>query len=412
MTKRIKTIESVDSWSWTQILLLVSCGFLVFSPVSSFISQSILGLPLSLPELFFLPYFFYLRKIFDFKINVKILVAGLLIILALIAIAMLVGNFGLFAILSTARSYFYMLLAYAIFKNKKIDTLFHVMHIAVGTVLGWLSISLYNINALMLDVEGGRIIAYGNMLALSLAVSIPIIFDKVKIKYLIFVCGIILSATSGIRRQILVFLVSYLSGVILSMRGSLTKVLKAVGVLVFLSAILIAIYPIFEEKVRDVSPQLHFRVFVASATLMSEGFGATESDQVRSGIITIWVDSLEDSLFPKGFVSRQIGTDRLNIHNKGDVGVGIFKDFPLLELTYTYGIIVVLFFILFFMRCIFFHLRKYYIEGIRESAVCLVSALIICALFMIEGSFLGFVYATPFTGFVFARIFSRRNLVA
>ena len=47
------------------LIYLFMCGFFVFSPLSSFISLTIFKLPLAIPELLFIPFYFRLKKIFD-----------------------------------------------------------------------------------------------------------------------------------------------------------------------------------------------------------------------------------------------------------------------------------------------------------------------------------------------------------
>ena len=57
--------------NFKSILILLLCGFIVFSPISSKISMNILNLPLALPEILFLPFYFYLKKRIDLTINKK-----------------------------------------------------------------------------------------------------------------------------------------------------------------------------------------------------------------------------------------------------------------------------------------------------------------------------------------------------
>ena len=43
-------------------LILLLCCFVVFSPVTSYISQNILHFPITVPELLFIPFYFKIRK--------------------------------------------------------------------------------------------------------------------------------------------------------------------------------------------------------------------------------------------------------------------------------------------------------------------------------------------------------------
>src|SRR5690554_3069317 len=119
------------------IIYLFLCGFIVFSPLSSFLSLTLLKLPIAIPEFFFIPFYFRLRKIFDLSINKKTFAIGVYILLFLFALGLLVGIYPLISLLSTFRGYIYLIIVFSIFKNKYIPDIKYIVYIALGSTVGW-----------------------------------------------------------------------------------------------------------------------------------------------------------------------------------------------------------------------------------------------------------------------------------
>lgn len=381
--------------------ILLLCGFVVFSPISSILTLVLLKLPFALPELLFIPFYFYLRNKINLKVDIKSLLIGLLIIIILLIVSLIVNNFRPTSILSTARGYFYLILSFTIFKNKKIRNFSFIMYLALGSVLAWLFLSITLFTALINKVEVERPIAvYGNMIALCLAISIPILFKNIKYIYITFILAIVLSLTSGVRRQVIIFIVSYVMSLILSIKLSVKSIFRTSALLILSSIFLITIYPFAKNYLYDISPELQQRVFLKSEQLIQGDLSA--SDITRVNYINQFLSSINEYIFPRGFVSKRTIEDK---------GTGIYMDSPFIELFYTFGIFICLYLVFNFIRSILFHANNYYRYKVTESGVCLISAFVIIVLIMVEGSFLNYAYTTPFTGFIIARISSRYNLV-
>jgi hypothetical protein len=363
--------------------------------------MDILGFPLALPELFFIPFYFYFKNKIDLRVNKKVFIIGLSLIIFLIAISFLVDNYRPSSVLSTARGYFHIVLFFSIFINKKIENIRYIMFIAFGSVLGWLFESVTFVNELIRDVMFDKTSAvYGNMIMVSLAMSIPLIFKKTKYVYLALVIGMLLSFSSGIRRLILIFLTSFAFSFFLAIERSFIGISKALIIFMMSFSFIILIFPIAEEAVYNVSPTLFKRVFVKSEQFImgEENYG----DNVRKNSIMEFSNSFEENLLPRGFVTKRTMQDK---------DAGLYMDSPYYEIFYTFGIGGALLFFVLFTRKILFHFKNYFLYNVKESAVCIVSASTIIILIMIEGSFLNFAYVTPCTGFVLARIFSNNNLI-
>jgi len=239
----------------------------------------------------------------------------------------------------------------------------------------------------------------GNMIALGLVISIPIIFRKTKLIFISTTLGIVLSLTSGIRRQVLIFIVSLLLSFLLTIKLSYKNMFKTVILIILSTSFVLIMYPILDNYISGISPAFHYRLFGKSEQLVNGDL--SEGDVLRTKSIDHFYYTFWENTFPRGFVSKR---------TMEDVGTGIYMDSPYIELFYTFGIILCLFFVIYILYSIYFHLKSYYIRGITESGLCLVSIAIILALCFVEGSFLNYAYTTPFTGFVLSRISSRKNL--
>ncbi|WP_158838699.1 hypothetical protein [Polaribacter sp. L3A8] len=337
----------------------------------------------------------------DLKINWNTFIIGGVLILLLIAISFLVGNFGLVSILSTVRGYFYMLVFFSIFKDKKINNFSYILFISLGSVFGWLLDSLLFVNMLANDMAEGKTIAvYGNMITLSLAMSIPFFFKQKKYIVIAFLSGLILSLSTGTRRQIIIFIISFGLSLMLTMKISINGIIKKIITLGVITSFLVILYPLADEYVYNVSPTLHYRIFTKTEQLFTGE--ENDSDDIRTNAISEFVDTYEEYVFPRGFVSKRTMTD---------ADTGKYMDSPYYELFYTFSLAGVLFILLLLVRRFFFHLNNYLFKGGTESGVCMVSIATIFVLIMVEGSFLNWSYTTPCTGFVLARIFSSKNLI-
>ena len=394
-SKKVKT-----NLDFKTIIILLLCGFLVFSPLSSRISQDILQLPLALPELIFVPFYFFLKRDFDITVNKKIFVIGCFLILLLTAISFVVGNFKVYSILSTARGYFYMLLFFSIFKNKKITSIYSILYISLGSVIGWLYFSLSSVTVLINNISDNPSAIYGNMINLSLAMSIPIIFKKRKYIVITFAAGLLLSLSTGTRRQIIIYLMSLVLSYLITVRLTIKSITKVIVSIIAFNYLLIFFLPNANQYVYDISPLLHKRIFVKSEQLIS-GI-ENDSDYIRKSALFEFAESYTEYIIPRGFVSKRTMADK---------GTGKYMDSPYYEIFYTFGLFGGVFIFSLLIRKLFFHLKNYYFKGVTESGVCVVSIIVIFVLIMVEGSFLNWSYITPCTGFILARIFSSKNLI-
>lgn len=383
------------------IAMLFLCGFIVFSPISSNITLDFLNLPLALPELLFLPFYFKISKIFNLKVNSKILVTGSVIIILLIAIAFIFNLFPFSSILSTARGYFYMLLVFSIFKNKPISDINYIFYVAFGSSVAWMILGLYSINQLITNFYSEWFtVIYGNMIALSLMITIAIVYSKRYYIYITYVITLSISLTVGLRRQLLASILAYILSFFSLMQFSSKRIVNLFILISIISISVVFVYPAAQKFIYEASPQLYMRLFLKSENILT---GTTNiSDESRLNSLNGFIENIDNYIIPRGFVSKRTMEDK---------GAGLFMDAPYIELFHTFGIIFLIPILLYFFSSLKFHYRNFYRRGIKESAVCIVMGGVIFSLLLVEGSFLNFVYTTPITGYVLARIFSTKNLI-
>lgn len=384
------------------IIYLFLCGFIVFSPLSSFLSLTLLKLPIAIPEFFFIPFYFRLRKIFDLSINKKTFAIGVYILLFLFALGLLVGIYPLISLLSTFRGYIYLIIVFSIFKNKYIPDIKYIVYIALGSTVGWAVLGIISFDKIaILASSYETIVIYGSMITLSLLISIPIIYNVKTIKYFAFGITLIISFTAGLRRQILIAALAYLLSVFMQFKFSLKRTFTTLVTLLIIISTVVILYPIGDSYLKEISPIQHQRIFGKTEQFISGDLGS--SDQTRIKSIVSLAENIDEYIFPRGLVSKRTSVDE---------NTGIFNDLPMVELLHTLGLFIALYLIFVFLKKTSFHIKNYRKFNNRESAVCIVMSGVITTLMFLEGSFLNYEYITPMTGFILARIMSDENLIA
>lgn len=165
--------------------------------------------PLAFPELFLIPFVIILRKQFNVRtsLGLQSIYIYITFLISLIAIALLWGDFSFHEILGASRAYLYIGLCYMIFRKGNPLSIINVMYISFGSLLGWAATSYLNLQlSIMLTDE--VIVTYGAILAIPLF----IILSLSKKYYILFSIGmgviIFTSFTAGIRRQMLIVVLS------------------------------------------------------------------------------------------------------------------------------------------------------------------------------------------------------------
>lgn len=384
--------KDTERLSASIVCYLVLSGFFVFSPFSSILIMDMLGLPVSLPEILFLPFLFLLKKRYSFSSpGIFRALIFFLIWLSMICISIITGNFSLFTILASSRTYLLIIISFLIFSRENNVSLDDVMYISLGATFGWLVSSIYDISSYLAG-NSDVISRTGNLLAIPLLISISIYRKNYKVLTLAILLCLAVSITAGMRRQIVVFLMSLFLSYLFMSIGSVKRFIKQTLAFIMFVTVFIFFLPQIQNSIKENIPILYYRVFVKTEKLLSGKTGST-GDNIRVNQISNLKTELKDYILPHGFVSRRTEED----------GTGGFIDFPLSELFYTFGVfftILLLIFIIFMTYCSFY----YALQGNKDGIIFVMLSIIMLMLLFLEGTYISSTYVAPYTGYCLGRL--------
>ena len=370
-------------------ILFILMGMFVLSPLCSELTIKYLHLPFAAPELLFIP-FYYLLDFNTLKLNKKVFFGLFILIVLLFIFAVLAGEFSLFAILSNARVWLYLFITLSLYIDNNIDYEY-LMFLSYGSLLGWAIICYLNFGLQGSLAGGDFIVTYGVML--SIPIFIVLVFylnNRFLLVSGIFLISIII-ALAGIRRVMVIVAISLIVYAIIVSSKNKMVFFRFLFFISSSAIIFIIVLPMIENAIKDVSHDLHYRVFTRTQNFITDGF-SSNSDQLRLKNFEDFYNNFWNYTLPNGFIS----------HNTSNDNVGYFNDFPLLQLCWIFGWPLAFFFVLYFA---FIMIKNYYLYNKYKNVkhlVSFISILIILVMLFLEGAFLTFVYATPMTGFTLA----------
>ena len=389
----------------TQNLLFFLLGLIVFSPMSSFILMDILHFPLTLPELLFVPFCFFLKdKIASIKIRVSDIIFAAIIIFILLVFGIAYGSFELYAMLSGSRPWFYLILTTLLFSKTNLINNNDIFYLSLGSIIAWLFISLLNfkkylVGAVFTDEE---LCTFGVMIAVPLFIAYAMSSGK-SLFLLVGMAALLPTCIfSGIRRLMVVVAFALVVSFFLSLKKNVKKFTKYVLLGFLIVIILIPVMPVIKDIVNDVSPTLYYRVFGRTETLLETGESQSAGDELRKKNIIKFFENIEEFTLPRGMVSLHTGTDRF---------AGLFNDFPLVQLSWLFGWPLAFFIVLYFLMILFKNYHKFKILKDDTSFISVVCLLTMFMLLFLEGTFLEYPESTPVTGIALGRAIlnSKRN---
>lgn len=373
---------------------------LSFSTMGSTVAISILHLPLSLPELFFIPIVYLLRhRFFPINWDKKVFVWLVLLQIFLVMLAVLSGTFPLFDVLSSSRGFIYIYMFYSIYKKNNRLASDDMIYICLGSIIGWSLSSMMNLNAIL---YGGKDydVTYGNMLAVALFICYSILNKKWKIFIIGFILLLIINFTAGLRRLTLVIVLTFVLANFVYIIQSHKARLKQFVFLIFILVPLYFVFPYISEKIEETSPVLYIRV-IEKTQRVFEGEAGDSGDELRSSNIQKFSHNLDDFIFPSGMVSFM---SLKKYENLKDGSVGIYMDFPLLALSRIFSFPVFLIIVLVFLNRGFKCLKLYKNYSEPDAGVYMIMYVVMFTLLFLEGTFINYPYATPFTGLCIGRL--------
>lgn len=355
--------------------------------------MELLGFSGSYPEILFLPFLFYYKSKFRFThASSLVWIKYLSIWVLLLLISFIIGRYSTMEILGSSRTYLTLIISFVFFYKWNNLDLDFLMYLALGSIVGWIISSLFYAN-LYLTGQIETISATGNLLAIPILLSISFFKKHFKVFNISIILLILLSLTSGMRRQAIIFVLTILIIFIILFFISNKEFKRLFKTLLIFILFSVITFSWVSNYLQENIPALYFRV-IEKTELFLKGDVESTGDINRIDNIASKLD-LTRYLYPHGFVSRQ---------TKGiDDDGGGYIDFPLSELFYTFGFIIsfILLVILFTQITFCFKNRK---KTNNESLVFFTVGVLLIILFFIEGTFLSSTYVTPITGYCLARI--------
>lgn len=373
-------------------ILFLLIGVCVFSSVCSNISIA-LNAPFTVPEVVLLPFLFLRKEKFrSLKFNRNLFFQYICISIMLICIALLWGIYDIGSIISCARCYIYIFLGICLFDTENSITSTDLMYLCLGSIIGWAVVAYSNLYFLMYE-KSDAYITYGMFMSIPMFIALSLS----KKDYKIFIIGIIFLTIvfmfAGIRRVIAVFIMSMLFYALLNVIQSPKKLFFIVILFGVLVGVFYMVLPILEEYIRDISPYLYYRIFARFHGAV--GNDMDSSDMTRISNLSLLSTTDIDLLFPHGFNTTRYDTVK---------GSGVFNDVPIFSLAWIFGLPLTMV-ILFLILIRFLSGYKYYKHYSDPIAIAvLVCVLCMFCLLFLDGTFLTYVYAAPFTGLCIGKL--------
>lgn len=241
-------------------------------------------------------------------------------------------------------------------------------------------------------------ITYGPMLAIPICIVYGIVNKKRINSIIIVIITIIIGLTAGLRRELVVVLISCIFGWLIDLGQKMNKLIKQglIGI-----CLIIFMYPIYNNLsniIKVNSPFIYYRIIDKTEKLLN-GEG-NEGDNHRLKLIVSLFTQYDRYLVPYGFINKQY------IKNVKDTDVnGDYNDLPILELNRMLGsplsTIIILYFVIAII-CVLSKIRRNQIS--RDNIIIVVGGIIMLVLLFLEGSYFTFPYCAPYTGYILGKL--------
>ena len=370
-------------------------------PFSSLLFIVFMHFPIVAPELIFIPFFLFVYKKYGIILEHKISFRPVIFVWAIfLMIALMWGTWSFMAVLSTGRSFLILGLFYVIGKNIRFDDALARMLLvcSIGSLIGWVIKSYFNFQMLASTGAHEEAVVYGNMVAIAFAFSISLLMRSNYVTVIfIFIVNVILSFTSSLRRQITVSVMS----LVLSL-GMMTVRNRKFSYLIIIALISIPVYkvlPQIESAIEDTNATMYYRIFERSQNLLEGDLGNSEKGRVNNQK-KIFEDFF-DLIIPHGYVSQQTSKD---------VGTGIFNDVPMYMLAYTFGILTLFVYIIYYIRGLIIAFIRFNKYNSPYYGVIFVVGFVVFFLHFVDSQMFTVSYSVPFTGLTLGLMF-RKTLI-
>ena len=373
-------------------LILSMMGFLVFSPVATDLCIDVLHLPLVSPEILIIPFFFILRKKFQtLRIDKKLFSNFIVLHVLLLIIAYLWDEFQYMGIVSLSRSYLYLYLCLCIFKNKSDFTTEDFLYLSLGGLIGWLFISRIHFARLLVDYNMSNL-TYGTALFIPMFLSIAISLKKRIILWLGIGIMILIFIFAGLRRIIALFVFSLVAIYVLQVLGDKKKILQAFSFFVVFIGLILFLMPIIEDNIKDLSPELHYRMFVRTERALDGDSGESEQSRVDNIASTLGLEP--ENFIPHGYYTN----------HAMEPGAGVFNDVPMIALIWIFSSPIAWLIIINIFSKVIKGVKIYARYNNPQQMPFIVCCIMLFTQLIMDGSFMSYCYCAPITGICLGRL--------
>lgn len=369
-----------------EMCLYILFGLFAFSPISSYLVMTVLHFPMSLPEVFVIFFLPFLPKDFKkcFTFNKGVFVKNSIFLIVLLFIGMLYGNYSNSELLGTTRIYLDLIFYFSISNKQKGPNLKIIYFIALGTIIGWLFMSIINLRTFFLVSDEGGFVSLGNTFAIPLGMVAALLLKDNKKFFIYIVAALLVCLMSLVRRPLVILFCSLFIPFLFGLYGRKAK--RVMFFIVILVGLLLPSLSIYLEKEY---PIIYRRTFEKTIEFI-HGESNQDDDYRKENLASF---SLFDNIIPRGLVTR----------NTEKPDGGLYIDYPFYEYFYTFGL-----FAFYFVARFMFKIRSLYIlyKKTYDSYIYLIMfmCLVIILLSFLEGTFLSSTYIVPMTGFIFGQI--------
>lgn len=263
--------------------------------------------------------------------------------------------------------------------------------LATGATLGWLLTSIIGFRTVTLM---GKInMAYGPMLVIPLGYGYAMLSKRMKIGIVLFVVLAFIGVIGALRRELAVLIFTTIMILSYMAVNHFNRFFKSMIAFICISFIIFININAITSAIEQSSHTLYNRVVTKTESMFNGK--SNQGDKMRVDFINNLINSLDNYIVPKGFVSKQFSWK-----NK----LGEFNDLPLKEVLHVFSIWIVAFMFFYFSYLSYIILKRKNNVAFCDRATLIIGYLNILLLLFIEGSFLTYPYVAIYTGYILGGI--------
>ncbi len=383
--------KAINSW-WFPILV----GTFTFSNLTDYLSSK-LGLPFSMPELFFMLFYLY-----DRKNKIKVILPNkelhIVLIICMLFFALGISNldFTIYGIINNLRVHLYIMLFFVLFRNNSIFNIKFLFKLSIGVIIGTIIVAYFTLQYRLSLSSSKEWAINSNTIAVTFMIGIAIIRGNWIQNIIILILTLITCFLSASRGVIVVYSLSYIVALVIKFFTNRRFIL-------YIPLVILVTWGIFnsitylEPLVKDISPTIHYRLYTKTEKTISQE--SSSSDDTRSANIIYTLEQFPRRIIPRGFVDKS-QVEKLPRE------FWLLRDLPFAEILYMFGFPILLVLYLVYIRKSIEILINYYRLG-DVYGILFVSACVFFVAVYFAGGLFERAYFSPFIGIFLGMTFKK-----